>query len=90
MTVRSLGSDPDKLFTFQNLHDELKRCGNLTLILAPMLTEILLADSSELSNLDEGDYKDFFAGLSGKDQYAHRLNEVFGDVLRLGYYRKLD
>lgn len=97
--VRSLGSDPDKLFTLENLKDELKKCGNYALIMAPMLVGVSQADSSDISNmeeiLDDADGKDtldLITGLSDKGQleYERRLAEVFDDIIRLGYYRKVN
>lgn len=52
-TVKSLGSNPDELFTFENLNDELRRCGNYVLIVLSIMTEVQKADSSEVSNLDK-------------------------------------
>lgn len=96
-TVKSLGSNPDELFTLDNLKDELGKCGNYALIMAPMLLQNSLADSSEITNLDEMFDEDEFtpeliSGLSGqgKLEYDRRLNEVFEDICNLGYYRRID
>lgn len=99
-TVKLLGSDPNELFTFQNLKDEIKRCGNYALMLAPSVIQVLQADSSEISNLDEimdevarGERQIELTGsLGGRGQleYDRRLNEVFEDIVRLGFYRKID
>lgn len=97
--VRSLGSDPDKLFTFENLKDELKKCGNYALIMAPMLAGVSQADSSDVSNMEEmlngaeeKETLDLITGLSdeGQLEYERRLAEVFNDILRLGYYHKIN
>lgn len=94
-----LGSNPNELFTFENLNNEMKRCGNYALMLAPLIILVSQADSSEISNLDEMFDKaaegegtvDLITSLSGKGQqeYARRLNEVFEDIVNLGYYRKI-
>lgn len=99
-TVKLLGSDPDELFTFENLKDDLKRCGNYALIMAPCLLQISLAESSEISNLDEMFDKaadgeatlDIITGLSenGQQEFDRRIGEVFEDVVRLGYYRQVN
>lgn len=91
--MKSLGSDPDKLFTYADLLGELKRCGVNVLLLAPI---ILLGVHADVSDLDEvllkaaeGDDKaDFVSSISAKDQFAYdqRLNEVFEDIFKLGYY----
>lgn len=94
--MKLLGSDPDKLFTFKNLEDELKKCGNYAMMLAPLTIGIPQADSSEERDLSEmfdnaaGKEKgniDLFNGLSGEGQYEYdrRINELFTDIVRLGY-----
>lgn len=98
--MKLLGSDPNELFTFQNLKDEIKRCGNYALMLAPSVIQVLQADSSEITNLDEimdevarGERQIELTGsLGGRGQleYDRRLNEVFEDIVRLGFYRKID
>lgn len=97
--VKSLGSNPDELFTLDNLKDELKRCGNYAFLLAPMLISVSLAESSEISNLDEmcdkiadGERRhELITGLSDKAQleYERRLNDTVEDLVKLGYYRKI-
>lgn len=99
-SVKLLGSNPDELFTFDDLQSELKRCGNYALMLAPMLIQISQASSSEITNLDdmcdkmaEGENGNgLVSGLteSGQAEYVRRLNDVVEDVVRLGYYQKLD
>lgn len=97
--VKSLGSNPDELFTLDNLKDELKRCGNYAFLLAPMLISVSLADSSDISNLDEmcdkiadGERRhELITGLSDKAQleYEQRLNDTVEDLVKLGYYQKI-
>lgn len=85
-TVKLLGSDPDELFTFENLLSELKRFGVYALLMAPMLLQVSLAHSNEISNMDEMFDKvaegestiDLVTSLSNERQseYDRRLNEV--------------
>lgn len=99
-TVKLLGSNPDELFTFDDLQSELKRCGNYALMLAPLLIQISQASSSEVTNLDEmcdkmaegEDTQGLITGLSesGQLEYERRLNDVVEDVIKLGYYHKID
>lgn len=96
-TVKLLGSDPDELFTFENLLSELKRFGVYALLMSPMLLQVSLAHSNEISNMDEmfdkvaeGESKiNLVTELSseGQSEYHRRLNEVFEDVIQLGYYQ---
>lgn len=82
-TIKLLGSDPDKLFTFENLKEELKRCGNFALIVTPLFTLSAQIQLDE-SNADE-------AGLSENNlmEYDRRINGLLEDVIDLGYYRKI-
>lgn len=96
-TVKLLGSDPDELFTLENLLSELKRFGVYALLMSPMLLQVSLAHSNEISNMDEmfdkvaeGESKiNLVTELSseGQSEYHRRLNEVFEDVIQLGYYQ---
>lgn len=95
-TVRLLGSDPDELFTYEDLLSELKRCGIYALLLVPLVLQVLLANSSEIPNFDEMCDKavegngqiGLVTGLSGEGQseFVRRINEIFEDVINLGYY----
>lgn len=96
--VRLLGSDPDELFTFKNLQDELKTCGIYALITGPMVIQISLATSSEMTNLNEVFDKTVDGGTieltselnkEAKNCYEQRLSEMIEDVLKRGYYRKV-
>lgn len=99
-TVKLLGSNPDKLFTLDNLKSELKRCGNFALITVPMIMQVSQADSSEITNMDEmidktaenGSELHLVTGLSDERQseFGRRLNEMVEDIVRLGYYHKID
>lgn len=94
--VKLLGADTE-LFTFENLTDELERCGYFALLMAPMMIQTIQADSSDLSNLDEvcdnmarGEgAQELITGLSEEAQrlYEDRLNDIVEDVVNLGYYR---
>lgn len=97
--VKLLGSNPDELFTLDDLKNELKICGNYAFLLAPMLISVSLADSSEITNLDEISDKiakgesghELITGLNDKAQleYDQRLNDVMDDLIRFGYYTKI-
>lgn len=50
--IRRLGSDPEKLFTYDNLLDELRRCGEFALFCSAMIIQVRLADSSDVIDLD--------------------------------------
>lgn len=96
-TVKLLGSDPDELFTFADLLGEMKRYGVYALLMAPMLLQVSQANSNEISDMNEmfnkvdiGESKiNLVTSLSsaGQSEYERRLNEVFDDVIEMGYYQ---
>ncbi|XP_037036812.1 uncharacterized protein LOC119074641 [Bradysia coprophila] len=96
-TVKLLGSNPDKLFTFENLQSELKRVGSFVLLVAPFYKQLSHAKATELTNWNVmcdnvgqgGEQQELYTLLSeaGKRAYERTLNDVVGDVVRMGYYR---
>lgn len=99
-TVRLLGSNPDQLFTFENLKDELKRFGNFSLLMVPMIIEVSQAHSNEISKMDEMFNKaadgegqiNLITGLSGTGQqeYDRRINELLENIVNLGYFHQVN
>lgn len=91
-----LGSDPDELFTFENFQDELKRCGNYSLLLAPI---VIAVSTDAISDLDET-FNGTACGEGGRNsvfetktesqlQFDERINGLLEDVSSFGYYRKM-
>lgn len=99
-TVRLLGSNPDELFTFDDLQSELKRFGFYGLLFSPMMIRISQATSSDINNLEDMSDKTadgesgngLLSGLSesGQLEFERRFNGVIEDVVKLGYYHKID
>lgn len=103
-TIRTLGSNPDELFTFANLKSELKRFGNYALIMGPLW----ISETQQQPGSHEVFTDDMFdkpAGAKsepsepalacdlnkkGQDEFARRINELMEDVVRLEYYRKIE
>lgn len=85
------------MFTLEELKDEMKRCGNFVLIMAPILipgssahqlndAHHTLDDNIHAKNQPDGFHFDDHV-LS---EYDRRLNEVVEDVVKLGYYRRIN
>lgn len=51
--VRATGSDPDVLFPEAELQRQLRQFGIYGVLMAPVVISVLLADSSEVSNMEE-------------------------------------
>lgn len=99
-TIRKLGSDSDKLFTFDNLLSEMKKAGNIAFLLAPMILSVVLADPNQITNMDKmsddmADGKqsqELITGLTDAAQieYEKRLNDLVVDLVDLGYFKELN
>lgn len=92
--VRRLGSDPDKLFTFNDLQNQLKVCGKFAITMPPLLLQVMMADANDVRNLDElcvemdnSDDKNatLITGINGKTkaEYTRRIKGLLDDILRL-------
>lgn len=91
-TTKLLGSEPEKLFTRENLEEELKRFGNFALIVTPLFilsAQIQLNDSNTDDTVEDNTERS--GGLSEKNrmEYDRRINGLLEDVVNLGYYRKI-
>ncbi|XP_037052130.1 uncharacterized protein LOC119085750 [Bradysia coprophila] len=97
-TIRKLGSDPDKLFSFSDLQGELKRYGRFGLILAPILLQIITSNPGDIPDMDEfaedmanktktmDESMATFASISSLEVYNQRVRDVVKDGMLLGYY----
>lgn len=51
--VTRLGSDPQKLFSYDDLQSELQRHGEFALLCAPMIAQVRFVKSEDVSGLDD-------------------------------------
>lgn len=93
--IRATGSDPNELFPEAELQRQLRQFGVYAVMLAPMMVQIMIADSSEIGNLD--DMADTMA--MGNDEtgplthlspakrieYVNRLKDTIADARRYGW-----
>lgn len=95
-TLTKLGSDANKLFSYDDLQDQLKKFGSYALIIAPMLLNIITAKPDDIPDLDAlaEEFKDktpeegikAFMNDASVDKFHARIRDVVEDILRLGYY----
>lgn len=92
--IRKLGSNPYKLFTFQNLKDELRKFGELAVYCAPMIIQIRIANAKDVRDLDEysdaienGEDADLLNEFDKDTQaiFSELVNDVVLDLFELGY-----
>lgn len=93
-TIRACGSDPEKLFTFDNLHEQLNKYGKFGVLMAPILTEIMVASSEMVQDMDE--YAEKIANgcelvelcqfdKETENVFVERLNDIFDDARKYGW-----
>lgn len=70
-SVELLGSNPDELFTLDNLQAELKRVGYFVLLVAPQYLDLL--------------HQPKHGNEAVKRTYEQDINEIVGDVVQMGY-----
>lgn len=95
-SIKKLGSDPDKLFTFDEFEGQLKKFGKFAFIWGPMLTNMMMADPNDIPDLDQLSEKlvenkgniEFTKDFEGdeKTAYETRLRDLIGDLIDLDYY----
>lgn len=88
--VRELGSNPDTLFTYQDLLKELQQFGQYALWSGPMVKRSQLADPEDVVDLDEfarGEEASMIRPFSGDKQAAFNelANDIVQDLYDLGY-----
>lgn len=92
-TVRKLGSDPEKLFSFSDLQAELKTYGKFALIMGMLLLPFVLAQPNDIADLEEhaerklkGETVSIFKTDGAKnDAYIEAVNDLVADVISYGY-----
>lgn len=98
-TLEKLGSDP-RIFSFDNLLDELKQCGNYLLVMLPMLLQLMIANPNELTDMDDvaekladGDFDNLDIitefDADSRARYEQLINDCVEDIVALGYFRPI-
>lgn len=92
-TVRKLGSDPEKLFRYSDLLDEMKVCGKFAMIIGVSMIPFVVSDPDDIADME--DYSERFAkgekvSLFRSDTkpnsvYSIAVNEVVGDIIDYGF-----
>lgn len=96
-TIRLLGSDPDKLYTFENLKSQLRKYSEFALVFGPMLHQLRVAQGCNVTNLDDfaerierGEDVDLIIDFDGetKSTYATLVNDLVTDLFNYGYIQQ--
>lgn len=98
-TIQMLGSDPDKLYTFENFQMEMKKFGKFALLTGPMIIQIRVANAKDIRDLDDyservekGEKSDLLNDYDEETQiaYSKQINDLVEDLFKYGYVNKND
>lgn len=96
-TIRTLGSDPDKLYTFDNFQMEMKEFGEFALLTGPMIIQIRVANAKDVRDLDDysdrvenGEEADLLNDFDEETQqmFSDQVNDLVADLLDYGYVKQ--
>lgn len=97
-TLNKLGSDARKLFTYDNLQDQLRKFSKYTMYLAPIMIGIMTTDTNNVPDVNEMVHRlelltkdptanvkldDFF---EENDVYRYRMSNMIRDLVRMGFW----
>lgn len=95
-TIRKLGSDPNKVYTFENFQEQLRKYSDYALLLAPMIITIRLAKAKDVANLDDfaeclerGEDADLVHAFDDETQieFSKQINGLLTDLVEYGYIK---
>lgn len=84
--VTKLGSDPAKLFSFEDLKQQLRNCGKYAFLQAPLLIKIMFFDSKDVPKSDGICEKENVIPSPKNDAYSKRIQGAIADLVGLGLY----
>lgn len=97
-SIRRLGSDPEQLFPFADFECHLKKFAKFAFLMGPVMVQMMLTDPKNIPDLDTlsenvangEEPTDFFKDLDTETQkiFNQRVNDLFTDLVELGYYWK--
>lgn len=94
--IEKLGSDPKKLYSFENLQAQLRKYGEFALLCGPMVIQIKVANAKDIGNLDEyaelvekGIEADLVNKYDEETQmeYSTLINDLVTDLVNYGYVK---
>lgn len=92
-SIQRLGSDPEKLISFADLQNQLKKFGKYGLMIGLLTLPLVIPDANEIPGMEiepENEDDDTPAPYSEAIQaiYHRRVNDFVADVIHLGLYSK--
>lgn len=93
-TIQRLESDPNKIFSYEQLQTQLRQFGETALLFAPMLMLVKLVNPEQIKPMNEyansvekGEETDLINELDeeGQAEFSRLVNDLFDDLVNLGY-----
>lgn len=93
-TIQKLGSDANKLYTYENLQNQLKKFGKFGVVVAVMIAQGRLAELKDFNDvddyserLDRGEDVNIFRTFEGntKIKFEAFINDLVTDLVDYGY-----
>lgn len=90
--ITKLGSDPQKLFPFDELKNQLKQFGVYGVIMTPILLQVIVSDPKNIADMNtiDEDTKEFdFATFddSSKITYRQRVSDSVQDAIKFDWIK---
>lgn len=90
-TIRKLGSDPTKLYSYEHFLGQLRKYGDFTLLCAPLLISIRVAQAKNATENDDsiGKREKVLSNIHNHEQtqteYSRLINDLVTDLVNYGY-----
>lgn len=93
-TIKKLGSDPMKLYTFEQFHMQMQQFGEFSLLFGPLIIQTKMSSPNNVENMDvyaehleNGNETDLFKEFDEKTQiaYSKLINDLVDDLVGYGY-----
>lgn len=93
-TIRKLGSDPEKLYSFSDFQKQLRKFSEFALMTCPFLILFKVAETEDISNLDEYAERMENDGQTNlinsfnkrtQSKYSRLINDLVSDFVDYGY-----
>lgn len=93
-TIRKLGSDPNRLYSYEDFQAQLRKFGETAIIFAPILLLVKIVDVKFIRPIDEyadcvakGEDTDLIKELDDETQskFGTLLNDIIDDLVELEY-----
>lgn len=87
-----MGSDPDKLYPFEELESDLKKYGQYALIFAIFMTQFCIVEQKNVMDLDEysekilkGEKCNLLHDLDNNKAFLNLIDDIVEDIFSYGY-----